>query len=310
MDDIRELTGAIFDRRNLLRGTAVGALGIAGVALGAAPAFAASEFLAGNYLAYGAPLRSANGRYRLVQQADGNVVLYDDQERKPIFATMKFGRGVRTWFQKDGNLVSVDEKGRVLWNSMSNHPSKSNSGSRAFLQDDGNFVVVDSRGTPLWSSREHKKHESLRDGPRSYTRLMTLWAGPGKELTLPHFSVPIGRGDYIGVNSYWGAAVKRAPFQRRYDKLDKRKIMYLVDGLFGPMRLSSPRVTWEFYDGKRLDGAPVYRKFTHDGGDKETALRRYLPMDPGLLWRRGTARATLTLGDSDKARSVEFFISA
>jgi len=73
--------------------------------------------------------------------------------------------------------------------------------------------------------------------------------------------------------------------------------MYILDAFYSPVPLQTPRVTWLFYDGKKEEGAPVYRKISFEIPHKELITRRVIPLDPGLLWRDGTAIATLTTND-------------
>jgi len=92
---------------------------------------------------------SKNGLYKVVQQADGNLVLYRIQDGKPLWATDKWGQPVTvTVMQGDGNLVSYSAAGQAFWDSGTwNHP-----GAWAVIQDDGNFVVYDTANRPLWAS--------------------------------------------------------------------------------------------------------------------------------------------------------------
>lgn len=79
--------------------------------------------VAGEALAAGTPydaIRSADGRYSLTMQTDGNLVLYDFGVYPP----------------------------QAVWAS----DTWGTSGSIAKMQDDGNFVVYDTDGTALWAS--------------------------------------------------------------------------------------------------------------------------------------------------------------
>jgi hypothetical protein len=90
-------------------------------------------------------LTSADGRFRLVMQADGNLVLY--QYGQALWASGTNGaRSAR--MQADGNFVLYDAANRAVWASHSaGHP-----GARLVLQDDGNLVVYDAYGRALWAS--------------------------------------------------------------------------------------------------------------------------------------------------------------
>ena len=102
---------------------------------------AAGQTLANNHY-----LTSKNGRYRLVQQADGNLVLYDaSSDYKALWANDRFGTGHQTVMQTDGNLV-VYRSGRAVWDTHTDRfgPAK------LVVQDDGNIVVY-ANGLATWS---------------------------------------------------------------------------------------------------------------------------------------------------------------
>jgi hypothetical protein len=89
---------------------------------------------------------SCDGRFRLLLQRDGNLVLYQDG---PLWATGTVGaRSAEVIMQGDGNFVLYDIAGRALWSTgTAGHP-----GSRFAIQNDGNLVVYDASGVPLWAS--------------------------------------------------------------------------------------------------------------------------------------------------------------
>jgi hypothetical protein len=61
---------------------------------------------------------SCNGRYRLVMQDDGNLVLYDLQTNTALWASGTHGNVADVMvMQRDGNLVIYDIKGTAIWNS-------------------------------------------------------------------------------------------------------------------------------------------------------------------------------------------------
>jgi pseudomonalisin len=89
---------------------------------------------------------------RLVQQSDGNLVVY--RGSTPLWSSRTSGHsGARTVLQGDGNLVIYSPAGAALWSSRTNgHPI-------AYLAVQGNGnVVVYSGGTvskALWSTNTH-----------------------------------------------------------------------------------------------------------------------------------------------------------
>lgn len=91
-------------------------------------------------------LRSMDGRYRLVMQADSNLVLYAPSGA--IWTTSTVGRGANHLrMQGDGNLVMYDGANRTIW--ASNTPRHYN--TYLIVQNDGNVVIYDN-GRPIWAT--------------------------------------------------------------------------------------------------------------------------------------------------------------
>jgi hypothetical protein len=92
----------------------------------------------GNQLGIGAALQSANKRFRLDMQSDGNLVLYKEPEHRPIWHTDTVGRGgFRANLQHDGNFVLYTESSVPIWNSRTQDIQL----NFLILQDDGNLVI-------------------------------------------------------------------------------------------------------------------------------------------------------------------------
>ncbi len=106
----------------------------------------AERLHAGEYLDLDQSLWSTNGVYRLVLQADGNLVLYDD--RGTLWASDTEGQRVDTAImQEDGNFV-LQAGARAVWASGTDgYP-----GARLMVQDDGNVVVYAQGGDALWAT--------------------------------------------------------------------------------------------------------------------------------------------------------------
>ncbi|MFF1438968.1 protein kinase [Streptomyces sp. NPDC058295] len=86
------------------------------------------------------------GARSLVMQADGNLVIYD-QDHKARWASRTRGEGNSARFQADGNLVVYNSGGQPVWASRTDgHP-----GAVLVFQADGN-VVITSGDTVLWSA--------------------------------------------------------------------------------------------------------------------------------------------------------------
>jgi hypothetical protein len=100
-------------------------------------------------LASGASLRSLNRKYVLKMQADGNLVLYNDQTGSAIWwsGTQAYP-GAYAVFQADGNFVVYDTKGQWRWASWTSH---SDINARLTVGNDGNMSIVQPE-TYWWNS--------------------------------------------------------------------------------------------------------------------------------------------------------------
>jgi surface antigen len=107
--------------------------------------YAGSDRLTTGQILYrGQYLRSADGRYALLLQPDGNVVLYSAGYHVLWHANTNGTGADRMVMQGDGNLV-VYAGGAPKWWS-----GTSGSGFYAVLQGDGNFVVYTASGQAQW----------------------------------------------------------------------------------------------------------------------------------------------------------------
>ena len=105
---------------------------------------------AGARLLPGQALTSSNGRYRLVYQVDGNLVLYDDVDRTAPWSNGTAGTTAgQAVMQADGNFVVYDAQLAGLWGSG----TAGNSNAFLALQSDGNLVVYRADGVALWGAR-------------------------------------------------------------------------------------------------------------------------------------------------------------
>ncbi|KZX22137.1 hypothetical protein [Rathayibacter tanaceti] len=112
-------------------------------------ALPSSTLYATNGLDAGSLLRSPNGAYRALMQADGNFVVYGPSG--PVYSTGTSSAGSAFVLYDDGVMAVVTRDGSVTW-SASASPS-SVAPYRLVLQDDGNLVQYDGRGAPSWSIR-------------------------------------------------------------------------------------------------------------------------------------------------------------
>ena len=103
----------------------------------------------GNYarLYPGQSIDTADRRFHLTAQRDGNLVLYSSTQA--LWATGTNGR--QTAFlalQSDGNLVLYDRSANPLWFSRTNGDRL----MRLMVQQDGNLVLYDRLNSPFWDT--------------------------------------------------------------------------------------------------------------------------------------------------------------
>ena len=105
-------------------------------------------------------LKSENGKYKLVLQGDGNLVVYESQG-KALWNSDTLGSGaIECVMQSDGNLVLKHRNGRVVW-ATGTHGTKN---ARLVIQDDGNLVIYNERGLAVWAKGRIK--DSLPSGEK------------------------------------------------------------------------------------------------------------------------------------------------
>jgi hypothetical protein len=93
-------------------------------------------------------ITSCNGRFTLVMQDDGNVVLYENGGGAVWHSQTHGTAGRVVVMQTDGNFVLYDGAGAPLWHTGTHgHP-----GAMMRVEDDGN-VVVWNGWTALWKAR-------------------------------------------------------------------------------------------------------------------------------------------------------------
>src|SRR5215212_2007192 len=112
---------------------------------------------AGEQLDVNDSLVSANGRFTLLLQADGDLVLYRDAVApgNAYWATETWtlpaaARPVTAVMQDDGHSVLYDPAGVPRWASGTWGPAFVN--PYVVLQDDGNLVIYHDSSIPIWAS--------------------------------------------------------------------------------------------------------------------------------------------------------------
>jgi hypothetical protein len=95
---------------------------------------------------------SADGRFILVMQSDGNLVLYRTANWHPLWATGTNGQDVNfVAMQGDGNLVIYTFGGRAIWASN----TSGRAGAFLVVQNDGNVVIYYPNTPPIWATNTH-----------------------------------------------------------------------------------------------------------------------------------------------------------
>jgi exopolysaccharide biosynthesis protein len=91
---------------------------------------------------------SCDGRFSLVHQGDGNVVVYNELG-VALWSTGTNGTATNALvMQNDGNLVLYTQGGAPLWDASTD----GHAGATLRVQDDGNVVVYGAAGNALWST--------------------------------------------------------------------------------------------------------------------------------------------------------------
>ena len=112
-------------------------------------AYLGSDKLArGKRLSVNQYLRSKDGRYALVQQSDGNLVIYGPGYHATWSARTSGHPGAFGYLQPDGNLVVYPAGGgKALWNT-----GMARGVANLSMQGDGNLVKYSSSNAPLWQT--------------------------------------------------------------------------------------------------------------------------------------------------------------
>jgi hypothetical protein len=99
---------------------------------------------------------SNNGRYQLVLQGDGNLVLYGLKGRVLGGATWASGTdgqvATQAVLQRDGNFVVYGSRGRVPGGATWASGTDGQGGTTLVMQDDGNLVLYRPDGSAVWAT--------------------------------------------------------------------------------------------------------------------------------------------------------------
>lgn len=122
---------------------------MAAAAFASQHAAAANSLYTNEVLEYNQSITSTNGRYTLIQQSDGNLVLYRGATvaSNALWASGKVG--LHTYMQTDGNFVQYNAANVAVWDSRTGgHTTAHDS---VTLNDDGSLVVGSRAPSIAWS---------------------------------------------------------------------------------------------------------------------------------------------------------------
>jgi len=117
-----------------------------------APSQIIGSLNAGQSLSTNQMLVSSDGRFKLIMQGDGNLVLYSPN--RPLWWTSTNGKPVVLFaVQGDGNLVLYDSQYKYYWATM----TQGRGGTTLVMQNDGNLVLYDPQFRPIWNTQTNGK---------------------------------------------------------------------------------------------------------------------------------------------------------
>lgn len=115
-------------------------------------------------------LISGNGRVVLIMQADGNLVLYREDDGVPLWASNTWGTpATHAVMQTDGNFVVYDDAGKPYWATG----TWGQPGNWLVLQNDGNLVLYNHSGTAVWATNTAQNWPPVSDRLRPGQQLHT-----------------------------------------------------------------------------------------------------------------------------------------
>ena len=154
----------------------------------------------GDALSTGQQVTSADGRYSLVLQPDGNAVVYTASGR-PLFFTGSYG-ATRLAVQADGNLVAYRANGSAAWSSGTWREGW----SRLDVQDDGNVVLHRADTTPSWfTGNDYGQTATAPGSGGQIPRGLPLGVDPGSSRQVVTVAAP-SAGSTTGQLSAWQAS--------------------------------------------------------------------------------------------------------
>ncbi|MFB8171442.1 hypothetical protein ACFC60_26220 [Kitasatospora purpeofusca] len=112
-----------------------------------------STLKSGEALATEENLTSSNGRFQLIFQNDGNLVLADlEAGGVVVWNSASADRGAtEARMQEDGNFILFDPSGEAQWATGTD----GNDGACVSVTDDGNVVITRDGDGTLWETGPH-----------------------------------------------------------------------------------------------------------------------------------------------------------
>jgi surface antigen len=174
-------------------------------------------------------LRSPNGQFRLVMQADGNLVLYGPGNSVRWSTRTSGTTRPRLTVQPDGNLVVYDGGNTPRWTTA----TRGFTDPTLTLQDDGNAVLTAPGWGPVWS---------IYTGNLAYGPVDDYPAGLRSNVKNPNADPPIGDGRSYIAGGWCTSFVAWRLYSRNHaDPARYQKLGHAI--------------TWA--DGARARGIPV-----------------------------------------------------
>ena len=141
-------------------------------------------------------VKSHDGRFSFALEANGDLVLKDDANRR-LWSAGTAGRGHVAFMQPDGNLVVYDSNKNWVWRSQTdNHP-----GAHLVVEDHGNAVIFDVDGNRIWQTHTLGDVQILLSAGASVSspdkRYMLVMQGDGN-LVLYQGSHPLWASKTVG----------------------------------------------------------------------------------------------------------------
>ncbi len=116
---------------------------------------------AGQKLTEGQSLVSADKKYYLIVQADGNLCIYSSSNNGFVWCSMMyFGKGSSLSMQTDGNLVMYNGKNKAVWSSMTQpwfdakYSTPEWKPVRAVLENDGKLNLYNAANKKVWGNTD------------------------------------------------------------------------------------------------------------------------------------------------------------